>query len=395
MKIFSAVTALVVSFSAAVAFADDRAAFLELCRVQDSSLALSTTFEGLRNIDWEGLSEDCGELYDALVGREEMVLEGGTFQHTNVVDLTPFSFLPNLKRLVLTGQEHVRDLSPLSRLQLEALDLTEVEADLEPLAGILSLRVLSVVGGDQSLAPLAGLALTQLTVEHLNDAAVPALEAIPTLANLTLGRDYGLPSRAPVPDLNRLTGLRSLTIHDYDLDLNRISALRLIDLSVTCSVAGGCRIDDIDSLRQITSLENLTLYRLNLVNTWFLNALPKLQTLDLSGNQLVRFDVGTQLPDLRKIVANDNRIELIYELNAPNLEELELAENRVTSSYWSYFPSFQRLRTLNLNDNRVVHLRGLNLPALQELQATRNVIAVGDQVCIASVSCDFADQLLN
>ncbi|BDR54371.1 hypothetical protein KIMH_04820 [Bombiscardovia apis] len=92
------------------------------------------------------------------------------------------------------------------------------------------------------------------------------------------------------------------------------------------------------------------------------NALTKLQTLQMYGNQITSLDNLPSIPTLLVLDAGMNKIDKLGQLNFPNLTNLRLSQNKVTSAHiattdWSKLVQLQKLW---LDSNQITSLSMLN-----------------------------------
>jgi Leucine-rich repeat (LRR) protein len=198
----------------------------------------------------------------------------------------------------------VHELDPLMWLRsIERLDLTAADADLQSVAHLTRLRVLSLVATDYaSLSPLADLdRLEQLDLSdaRANLIAVGQLSALRELQlqaartaprGFTIADGPGL-NLAALGDLSELEilGLRHTKVRDW-AELARLSTIVELDLSYT-------NFADLGVLEHFSELETLHLRRTAVANLEPLSRLPSLRYVDLRDCQL--YDPA-QLQQLRQ-----------------------------------------------------------------------------------------------
>lgn len=105
------------------------------------------------------------------------------------------------------------------------------------------------------------------------------------------------------------------------------------------------------------------------------NVLSFLQFVNLSTNKITKFP-AIQLPRLRKLNLNDNKIDTCEEFQGhPTLEVLELRKNKLKSCLG--LRDMPSLRELYLAENKIKGLAGLEkLPSLKTLHLRQNLIKV-------------------
>ena len=179
-------------------------------------------------------------------------------------------------------------------VNLWRLELNEAVMDLAPLAGLINLGELSLVGnGVADLSPLANLA--QLEYLSLDDNAIADLAPLAGLTRLLI---LSLP-RNQIEDLAPLAGLTDLL--SLDLTGNAIS-----DLSSLAGLGnlfvlflGDNQIADVSSLAGLDNLFLLGLAGNAIEDISPLLALSQLRQLDLRGNPLSDAALDTQIPALQ------------------------------------------------------------------------------------------------
>ena len=179
-------------------------------------------------------------------------------------------------------------------VNLWRLELNEAVMDLAPLAGLINLGELSLVGnGVADLSPLANLA--QLEYLSLDDNAIADLAPLAGLTRLLI---LSLP-RNQIEDLAPLAGLTDLL--SLDLTGNAIS-----DLSSLAGLGnlfvlflGDNQVADVSSLAGLDNLFLLGLAGNAIEDISPLLALSQLRQLDLRGNPLSDAALDTQIPALQ------------------------------------------------------------------------------------------------
>lgn len=96
--------------------------------------------------------------------------------------------------------------------------------------------------------------------------------------------------------------------------------------------------------------------------------LPRLKDLSLYGNYITA--IPDNLPQLRHLYLNNNRITTIGNLNLPNLQHLDLTNNQIAAINPNVLDQFPNLERLFLSQN---HLKGDNINHLKGYALIRNL----------------------
>lgn len=202
--------------------------------------------------------------------------------------------------------------------KLYELDLTSLKiVDLTPLSGLSQLRVLRLGNNRiEDVSPLAQ--LSQLDILLLNDnrlSDIKALSALEQLRVLDLANNSRLEQ---IDSLRRITSLRELylsgtAVHSVEA-LRDLSELKALDL-------GHVRLSSIKELESLTKLEWLDISENSIVDVSSLQNLKGLWYLSLAGNQVESIEPLAQLQRLREVYLQNNRITTLGPLR--QLRELE------------------------------------------------------------------------
>ena len=265
------------------------------------------------------IAEALGKNPNALITVEEMerLKELGAHDPPDrgIQDLTGLQFATNLEVLILgwwrTGTGGAGN--PVN--------------DLSPIAGLLNLRRLYLIGTPVSdLSPLRG--LTNLTELHLNDTPVSDILPVRGLTNLTHFSVHG----TLVTDLSPIAGLINLTNLAFSSEnLSDISPLAgLINLeSISC---WGHAISDLSPLAGLTKLEGIDFCGGNISDLTPLAGLPNLTELYLAGEEISDISPLARLTGLTRLSLQDNDISDLSPLaGLTNLKWLNIAENEISS----------------------------------------------------------------
>jgi internalin A len=127
-----------------------------------------------------------------------------------------------------------------------------------------------------------------------------------------------------------------------------------------------------ETLNQLVNLKNLSLSNLKLPGVPSLPPLPKLEQLDLSVNEIEKIPTGLNLPLLRVLSLNDNKIKDVRDLDLPKLTRLSLNNNQITKV--EGLDKLKSLKSVHLDNNKLNKMDALGkLPAsLQELYLNSN-----------------------
>ena len=198
--------------------------------------------------------------------------------------------------------------------------------DLSPIAGLLNLRRLYLIGTPVSdLSPLRG--LTNLTELHLNDTPVSDILPVRGLTNLTHFSVHG----TLVTDLSPIAGLINLTNLAFSSEnLSDISLLAgLINLeSIFC---WGHAISDLSPLAGLTKLEGIDFCGGNISDLTPLAGLTGLKKLYVAFEKVSDISPIAGLTGLNRLNFEDNNISDISSLaGLTNLTWLNVARNEIT-----------------------------------------------------------------
>ena len=198
--------------------------------------------------------------------------------------------------------------------------------DLSPIAGLLNLRRLYLIGTPVSdLSPLRG--LTNLTELHLNDTPVSDILPVRGLTNLTHFSVHG----TLVTDLSPIAGLINLTNLAFSSEnLSDISPLAgLINLeSIFC---WGHAISDLSPLAGLTKLEGIDFCGGNISDLTPLAGLTGLKKLYVAFEKVSDISPIAGLTGLNRLNFEDNNISDISSLaGLTNLTWLNVARNEIT-----------------------------------------------------------------
>jgi len=206
------------------------------------------------------------------------------------------------------------------------------------------------------------------------DEALEMLATSETIESITLNACTGFSSLAALDDMSSLVSLNLSTMEGVDLDAlfpRTMHTLQLLRLQ-TMSIEGGT-----DALGRFPSLTTLVLSPVEGIDDiGFLDSLPKLEQLDLSGIDLSGGKVK-KLATLEKLevarVNLCNMSTLDWTTSCPELTTLEAQGNQIHDL--SPLAGHEELRTLWLSDNEIYELEPLyECPALADVLLAQNQV---------------------
>ncbi len=331
----------------------------------------------------ESLTIDAGSLNDvnAVVALEQ--LKSLTIQDGDAInDFAVFASMENLAELYIES-ENLKTLDFLQRMPwLQSL-------------GLAGGKLLSL-DGIEALEGLEKLSVTDCRELREMDA-VSALES---LTELYLEKPY----ECEEPSLAGLSGLRSLTLDNFDACsfLPGLTALEELTLH-SCDLAPGL---DLSGLTRLKSLTCTTFYQD--MPLAFAGDISSLEYVNLSG--IMTFDDISgifRLPGIREIVLNGTECEIDFDRMAENtsLESLEMAgiklhdnvkvynSGGMTDVYWDdvfikdqldFLGNFPNLKRLDIADNEITDLEFVgSLVNLEEINFADNYVT--DMRALASI----------
>ena len=193
-------------------------------------------------------------------------------------------------------------------------------------------------------------------------------------------------------DLQYFTGLTSLTVHDGDIGdfsfLNAMPALEKLDLS-------GCILpaDAVSAVGNLTELTELKLSGCGLSNIQPLTTLNKLSVLDLSNNSISDISALSGCTKLTDVNLQTNAVSTLSSLSGLNeLVSLNISENAVASL--EPLSACAKLETLRADDNGLTDVQTLkNMTSLSVLTLSGNSITdiAALSACTAMTELDLSD----
>ena len=221
------------------------------------------------------------------------------------------------------GDEDLELLAQCSNLRVLILDYQQI-SDLAPLAK-LPLEYLSLTGNQISdLGPLAG--LTELQVLDLGENPVRAAEV---LAELPALREVALEATGITSvEVFRGSGIQSLNVRTtWVTDYTPLEECPNLTRLVTGSMPQGA----VETLAELTGLEELRLYSTPQVDLALFQKFQRLQEVDFFGSTVSHPEALTELSSLQYVNLGETGVEdLSFAPSMPALTELDLRENTLT-----------------------------------------------------------------
>lgn len=298
---YIAVTALASIWGGLVAIKhknDHKAHFVDYCRERASlSSEMYRTVHELLKISG---SNDCQTAFERLNSKYEINLS-----FRGISRLEPLRDFKQLKKLTLI-ENKIEDLAPIQGLSaLEELDISfnKVES-LNALNGM-KLRILSA--SDNPLAQVDE--LRDLPEVRFMDISEGQLAALPDTSKMENLRDLiAVNNRI---DSNGLREIHSKSLKFLKLDKNRISDLNflknlpnLIELSINSN-----QLKELSGLPADVKLKALALAGNQLTDIKPIFKLPELLVVDAKSNRIHKFDMPEKVSSLRRIDLRFNQIE--------------------------------------------------------------------------------------
>lgn len=337
---------------------------------------------GVDNLDGIDLFENLESLY---------------FSYSEINNIDALIHVEHLKNLSMRCDESLTDfavlekLSDLERLSLEADGLKTIDF-VSRLGNLESLEItggkLRTLSGLENCAALKALAVTE-NMELKDMSAVSALE---NLQELTLEVPYGCPE----PELNGLTGLKKLSLDQFQ-DCSFIQNMsELTELHLDgCSPAKGMDLSKLTSLKEL-SCTSFTGIQLEIAA---IEAFQMLERLDLHGAATYDDISGLfRMPKLKELNISGMQCEIDFDavpenstLQILHMDDMYLYENvwvsyqsGITMADWDevlldehtdFLKKFSGLKELYLSSNELTDLAfAEGLPALEVLDVSDNYI---------------------
>jgi len=283
---------------------------------------------------------------------------------SQLTDLGPIQYLPNLNLLNLHAWDQLCDLSPLAHAQaLESLIIQNCKnlSNLTPLARLKSLNRLNLFNCQQirDIDALAKIAkLTRLVISQLPEVDLSSLATLQNLTSLDIRNMAvsdpsifeGLTSlkrlrldNTKISSLDFLSGLTELTevgiIHQQVNNLQILSTLPKLtsvgvsDLRLIMHLThlkeiniGGAKISDLEPLATFVALERLLMPATQVTEFSPLARLPNLIFLNASHSNITDLGSLKNLTKLKSLViSNTNVTDLTPLANLTSLERLDIS----------------------------------------------------------------------
>lgn len=342
----------ILTFLSQIAFAGD-IEFLDQCENKDSlPSAEKATMESLIKIGsgiFTNNIKTCKDVLDVLKKSNHLEMRGGTFEYLFVESLKPIATLDFIKSLSIPNQK-VSDFYILKQMELEKLNISSANfGGIDRLADLKSLEELIVtISTNDELQKLSTLPkLNKLTLAYngSNDIRFNQIAGILSLKEITVTASRNV----RLKDLESITNLKSLIIVSGIVDVRDLINLPL--KNVELSNGGRTKIEFIDHLVFLTTLEHLSLREQNLDEIKFLKNLENLRSLNLSYNNIKSLDDIKMLTELEELDLSFNKIWRDNIVNKfVNLKKLDLYNNNI-----GFFDAqlLGNLESLNLGRNHI------------------------------------------
>ena len=247
-----------------------------------------------------------------------------------ISDLSPLAGLTSLRRLSLWGNP-VSNLSPLRGLtNLTRLVFSRTQvSDLSPIAGLINLRTLDFnVGNVSDLSPIAGL----INIEYLGfpNNNVSDLSAIAGFVNLKTLYFWG----NNVSDISPIAGLFNLvTFGSWGNPITDLSPFAGLTKIEDIDVCGG-KFSDLTPLAGLTNLRSLWLFSNGISDISPLAGLTGLTSLNLGHNEV---------SDISPLAGLTNLIWLNVAVNQiSDFSPLDRLRGNLTTFLWHRNPGFPK-----------------------------------------------------
>lgn len=299
---------------------------------------------------------------------------------SQLTDLRPIQYLPNLRSLYLYGWDELHDLSSLIHARnLEWLVIQNCKnlIDLTPLANLERLNFLRLDNCQQiqEINPLTKLAkLIHLTISQLPEVD---LSPIATFQNLTSLNVRGIPISDPsifesstslkrlgldntkISSLDFLSGLTELTgVSIKNVQVNDLRILSTLPKLTSVSVS------DLGLITHLTHLEEIDIVGAKINDLEPLTAFVGLERLFISGTEVTDLSPLTSLLNLTFLNASDTKIADLSPLkNLTKLRTLGISRTKVTD-----------LSPLaNLENLKVLHIEGTPVKDLSPVKGIKGL----------------------
>lgn len=378
--------------------------FLKLCQevenlpVDEQSTVRSIMRIGSNN-SW-GEPQSCEEIVKNLKAMDKLDIPGRTFHYYYVDSLKPIVTLDWIKSLSISGQDSVKDITPLAKMELSSLDISDTGVrDLNQLTELPHLLSLTIsikssndLGNISQLKNLRKLSfeatgMSSIDLSHFEKSDLTSLTVL---------------ASGKMKYLNLFTKLESLRVNGAGVDVRELVALPLKNFTVGTSEdypithidhlayittleklnLSGLQLRDVSFLQGLTRLKGLDLSDNNISNVEALNALIRLEDLDLSRNEIMFDDLWNKLVNLKKLDLSGNRFSFFNATKMAQLETLDLSNNNLHEVTFEVHSKLGEIK-LGSNQIRSPYMKTLtpeNLPALKVLDLSGNKITTLERV---------------
>lgn len=343
------------------------------------------------------------------------------------ISMTPFSYLVDLKKLTITGNQFkLVDLGIIRQLvNLEVLDMSNnkiVSIGLRIGKEMMNLKEINLgqnalieLGDFRDFVKLKKIDLSNNFIENISTttfAAQTNLEILVLSANsLSVIEPYAFASLLNLQEL--YLDLNDLTQIDASL-LSGLSKLRLIKLDgnklveIMSNSFVSISIDKLDlSFQNIITIESGAINRCNKlayiklannqiqkISPGFVADMQVIEKIDLSGNVIdkVDYDAFGKLDQLMTLGLNDNYISSIERgafVNLSNLRNLFLFGNLLREINSEMFIGIEQLAKLDISQNKITTINANtfdNLPNLGSLYLQSNYITMIEPLAFAKLT---------
>ncbi|BDR55288.1 hypothetical protein KIMH_13990 [Bombiscardovia apis] len=339
-------------------------------------------------------------------------LTGLRAQNNQITNLGSFDN-PNIEHLYLKNNKITSvssvNWSNLTKLQNIDLDNNQI-TDISTITGLPSLT--RIDANVNQITNVGNFNNPNITILNLCQNKISSIASI-SWTNLTKLQSLGL-NNNQITDISTITGLPSLT--HLNVDANQITNTgALNNPNLTYIILSHNKISSIADISwtNLTKLQTLSLYNNQITDISTITGLPdlstlsansnqittvgaldnpslqglqlqrnkissiasinwsnltKLQSLDISNNQITDISPITGLPNLSRIEAYRNQITTVGALDNPSLTYVILFKNKIASIASANWSNLTKLQVLSLFDNEISDINCVSWNSLTELQ---------------------------
>lgn len=277
--------------------------------------------------------------------------------------------LVGLQKLVLVDNKS-KDLTPLTKLvNLEDLSIHdhEVVVDIRVIAGMTQLKKLSLEG--ETIVDVSSLeALQQLTDFRLVDTAVADVNFLEKLPNLVTLESKSNDALKSLQVVRVMPTLRHFKVREYGIDIPVLE-------QITSFEASG--LANVDAMRYMPQLEELTLHAVTLDDMGALTKLPKLVSLTIDNSESSScseeaIDDLFRLPALKSLTLKGGEYQLnsLESLSQSQIEKLHLDKAQMVDQMTIQRDGYISNIDYDAYENDEVFQALTTIPTLQELTFT-------------------------